>query len=131
MPAAWWSLVINLVVTVLLGIAALLFGWALVEFISSMLGEDVDWRQAVGQDELGTLVLVVAVAMVASVLVSWLFTVIALVLWRLMRGFRTIPGFVQALIAWVTVLVVSTVLSFVGQILFVIFGASTGGSGTY
>lgn len=132
MPAVWWSLVINLVVTVLVGLAALLVGWAFVELIASSLGENVSWSDAAGDDGVGAVVLVVAAIMVGSVLVSWLITVAALVLWRLIRGFRSIPVFAQALIAFVTMWVVTTVLSFVAQIVFGVFGAATGvGDGTY
>ena len=62
--------------------------------------------------------------MVGAVLVSWGLTVAALVLWRLIRGFRTIPPFLQALIAFVTMWVVTSVLSFVLQVIFGIFSSA-------
>ena len=132
MPGVWWSLVISLVVTVLMGFAALLIGWALVEFIAAIVGEDLNWRDAMSEDQFGGLVTVVALAMVGAVLVSWGLTVAALALWRLIRGFRTIPPFLQALIAFVTMWVVTSVLSVVLQVIFGIFSsASSGVSGTY
>lgn len=131
MPGVWWSLVINLVVSVGLAVLLLIVGWALVELFTGMVGEDVSWREAAGEEGVGAAVLVVGIVLVVALLVSWGLTVLALVLWRLIRGFRTIPAFVQALIAFVSMWIVTSVLSAVAQVLFGVFGAAAGSGSTY
>lgn len=131
MPGVWWSLVINLVVSVGFAVLLLVLGWALVELFTGMVGEDVSWREAAGEEGVGAVVLVVGIVLVVSLLVSWGLTVLALVLWRLIRGFRTIPAFVQALVAFVSMWIVTSVLSAVAQVLFGVFGAAAGSGSTY
>jgi len=131
MPGVWWSLVINLVVTVGLAVLLLVVGWAFVELISDAVGQPVSWRDAAEQDGVAPIVLVIGLAIVVSLLVSWLLTLGALVLWRLMRGFRTIPPVVQALIAFVSMWIATSVLSFLAQIVFGVFGAASGSGTSY
>lgn len=131
MPAVWWSLVINLVTTFLLGLLLLLIGWFLVELVTGFARGEMSWSETLGADVAGTAVLVVALGLLGSLLVSWLLTVASLVLWRLVRGFRTIPAFVQALVAYVSMWVVTTVITVMLQLAFGLFGAVAGGMTTY
>jgi hypothetical protein len=131
MPGVWWALVLNLVATFLVGLLLLLLGWFLVELVAGFSSEEVSWSEALGSDTAGPVVLVVAGFLLVSLLVSWGLTVAALALWRLMRAFRTIPSFVQALVAFVSMWVFTTVLSFVLQLVFGGFSAISGTTTTF
>lgn len=131
LPGVWWSLVINLVVAVGFAVLILVVGWALVELFTGAVGEDVSWRDAAGEEGVAEVVLIVGVVLVVSLVVSWALTVVALLLWRLIRGFRTLPPFVQALLAFVSMWIVTSVLSAVAQVAFGVFGAAAGSGSGY
>lgn len=116
MPGVWWSLGYNAAVTVLAGLAFALLGALVWTMVTGVSGEDASWQDVFGESG-GTVVAIVVGIFLVVLLAQWGLTVLCLVLWRLLGGFRTLPPAVQALLALLTSWVVGTILSFLLQIL--------------
>lgn len=115
LPGVWWSLLYNAIATALIALAFALLGAFIWSLVAGLSEQDDSWSETVGVAG-GTLALVVAGIAVVSLLLQWGLTVLCLVLWRLVRGFRTLHPAVQALLALLTSWVVGWILSFVLQL---------------
>lgn len=130
LPGVWWSLLYNAIATALIALAFALIGAFIWSLVAGLSEQDAGWSETVGVAG-GTLALVVAGIAVASLLVQWGFTVLCLVLWRLVRGFRTLHPAVQALLALLTSWIAGWILSFLLQILGVFANVFQTGTATY
>jgi magnesium-transporting ATPase (P-type) len=115
MPGVWWSLAYNAIVTVLWALAFVLLGALIWTMVTGVSGQDSSWQDVFGESG-GAVVAIAIGSFVVALLVQWGLTVVCLVLWRLVRGFRTLHPALQALLALLTSWVVGTILSFVLQI---------------
>jgi hypothetical protein len=117
-PAVVWTAVLNLVAVVLAGAFVAMIGLLLVD-VANRTGREV-FSGPVGVDMPRLTVLFLVVAAVAW-LAGVALTVGTLVLLRLAGQFRVMPSFVQALLAWLVMLVAAGVvlplLSSLGQLL--------------
>ncbi len=114
MPGVWWSLAYTAIVTVLWALAVFLLGalmWTLVTGVSGRTRPGGRLRR-----DRGAVAAIAIGSFVVALLVQWGLTVVCLVLWRLLRGFRTLHPALQALLALLTSWVVGTILSFVLQV---------------
>ncbi|GAB4066227.1 hypothetical protein GCM10028777_18260 [Angustibacter speluncae] len=130
LPGVWWSLLYNAIATALIALAFALIGAFIWSLVAGLSEQDASWSETVGVAG-GTLALVVTGIAVASLLVQWGFTVLCLVLWRLVRGFRTLHPAVQALLALLTSWIAGWILSFLLQILGVFANVFQTGTATY
>lgn len=107
-PAVWWSVGINLVWALGCVLMVLVLGAALFAFMESLSGGGGDVALT-GEETRWVAVALVGVFVVTALLGTGL-TVGALVLLRLGVTFRTLPSFVQALLAALCAFAVSSVV---------------------
>lgn len=130
MPGVWWALGYNLLVTVLWALAVFLLGALMWTLVTGMAGEESTWQDVFGETG-GTVAAIAVGVFLVALLAQWGLTVLCLVLWRLLRGFRTLHPALQALLALLTSWVVGTILSFVLQVFGAFAGVLDPGTSTY
>lgn len=106
-----WAVGINVVWAIGWGLVMLALGALLVSFIESLDVGSTDWSgSGVTPTRVG---LLLAAGVLVTALLGTALTLTALVLLRLGPTFRTLPSFVQALLAALCALAVATVVSLV------------------